>query len=258
MRINSASILFFSFAVATALTISPSALAQAKKAQVSEPKSSDKVDISDIEQKYWAPKDVDFSVVQNRTYSKEKRYSLSAQYGLLVNDPYSDGKAMGIAANYFLSERYGVELSYISIDSEDNDATDGLSQLAAGARPNHGKVKQFYGIGFNWVPFYAKMSFLGKKIIYFDMAFTPVIGMMGYDQQLEGGNKSASAFSYGIDVTQYFFFTNHFAIRADLKNRWFSEEVLKYRTQGGVTEGDKIKDTITNTLLFQIGATYFF
>ena len=38
---------------------------------------TDKVDISDLEQKYWAPKDTDFSVVQNRTYTKEKRFTFS-------------------------------------------------------------------------------------------------------------------------------------------------------------------------------------
>src|SRR5665213_1189165 len=51
--------------------------------------ADEKVDISDLENKYWAPKDTDFSVVQNRTYSKEHRWFFSAQYGIPVSDSYS-------------------------------------------------------------------------------------------------------------------------------------------------------------------------
>src|SRR5687768_17351365 len=36
---------------------------------------SEKLDIQGLEEKYWAPKDTDFSVVQNRTYTKAKRFS---------------------------------------------------------------------------------------------------------------------------------------------------------------------------------------
>src|SRR4051794_14929352 len=50
-----------------------------------------KVDISDLENKYWAPKDTDFSVVQNRTYSKDHKFIASLQYGIPINDSHSDG-----------------------------------------------------------------------------------------------------------------------------------------------------------------------
>src|ERR1700731_3336923 len=67
----------------------PAAKAEVKPAAGQKP--DDKVDISDLENKYWAPKDTDFSVVQNRTYTKAHRFALSALIGPIVNDPYSTG-----------------------------------------------------------------------------------------------------------------------------------------------------------------------
>ena len=78
----------------------------------------------------------------------------------------------------------------------------------SGGSPNYGIMQNYIGAGFNWVPFYSKMSFLGKKILYFDMAITPTIGMTGYDQQLITGSQSQNAFTYEFDITQYYFFTS--------------------------------------------------
>ncbi len=77
------------FIIAIALiAMSSPAFAQGKKAkseaapapapiETKAVKADDKVDISDLESKYWAPKDTDFSVVQNRTYSKDNRFMIA-------------------------------------------------------------------------------------------------------------------------------------------------------------------------------------
>mgnify|MGYP001189047234 FL=1 len=219
--------------------------------------ADDKVDISDLENKYWAPKDTDFSVVQNRTYSKTHAFFLTPQWGRPINDAYSEGNYVGGTANYFWSERYGVQATYLSADLENNDSTNDLANFGGGVQPDHGKITGYYGVGFNIVPFYAKMSFWGKRIIYFDMAFTPTVGMTQYDQVMEGGNSGKSAFTYGLDVTQYFFFTKWFAIRADLKNQFHTQEVVKYRNSMGMLKGDKVSDKSMHDTLFLIGATFY-
>lgn len=244
------------------LGISISAQAQPKKAAPAEAKpavvnGNDKVDISDLENKYWAPKDTDFTVVQNRTYSKTKKISLTPQWGRLINDPYSDGNLYGLTANYFWSERMGVQFNWYRANLHNNQNVADLATLASttGAAPNHGKTSSYYGVGYTVVPFYAKMSFWTKKIIYFDMAFTPHIGLTEYEQQVESGNKSKSAFTYGIDITQYFFFSRWLAIRADLRNQWRSEEILKYR---GAGMGDKVKDKVQQDTMFFVGPMFYF
>ena len=252
-----------------ALVISTSANAQSKKgkatpaatkaaaAPASQPAADEKVDISDLENKYWAPKDPDFSVVQNRTYSKVKSLFLTPQMGTLVNDPWSEGNVYGVTANYFWSERYGIQATYLSADLQNKKATDDLAVYGSGVQPDHGKLAGYYGVGFNLVPFYAKMSFWGKHILYFDMAFTPTVGMTQYDQIIEGGNKSKSAFTYGFDVTQYFFFAKWFAVRLDLKNQWHSEEVVKFRNSTGMLKGQNVEDKNIQDTLFLLGASFY-
>jgi hypothetical protein len=165
------------------------AVAPAASSPTAPAAKNDKVDISDLENKYWAPKDTDFSVVQNRTYTKDGRIFLTGHYGQMVNDQYSEGTLTGGSLNYFFSERYGIQATYLAGDLKNSQGTNDLiNGFGSGVTPNHGKLSSYYGVGFSWVPFYAKMSFLGKKIIYFDMAITPTLGMTQYDQQIEGGN----------------------------------------------------------------------
>jgi len=222
----------------------------------SAPANPDKVDISDIENKYWAPKDTDFSVVQNRTYTKEKRYSLSAQVGPLTNDQYAEGVALAFTGNYFLSERYGVQLSFIGGDFSNREVVDNF--ISQGGRPNYGQINNTMAAGFSWVPFYAKMSVLGQKIIYFDMAFTPTLGATNYTQFVSTGNKEDTAPTLGLDITQYFFFSKNFAVRFDYRNIWFAEKVLQFQADIGYPTGSKRKDKITNVNFLLLGATFFF
>ena len=213
---------------------------------------SKKVDVSDLEQKYWAAKDTEFSVVQNRTYSKEKRFALSAGYGVLINDQYSKGSVYALHLNYYLTERMGVELQYNSMDSVDTKMTEEFVGRY-GTAPGHNKPKRFMGAAFNWVPFYGKMSLLEKKILYFDMAISPVLGMMELERVYYGRSRdSVSTFTYGIDVSQHFFIDQHWGIRADLKTRFYNEDHYRAASPYGL-EGSR---SITQQILM-IGLTYY-
>ncbi|MCB0389850.1 MAG: outer membrane beta-barrel domain-containing protein [Bdellovibrionales bacterium] len=215
-----------------------------------------KVDISDIEKKYWAPKDTDFSVVQSRAYTKANRFSLSLQAGPVVSDVYNSGFNYSLTANYFTSERHGFGATYIHSNLGDTKVIEEFRYQVgggkAGAVPDWGRMTSYYGINYIWVPVYAKMSLLGQKIIYFDMAFSPNIGMINYDKMSDVGNKTDSAFTYGLDVTQYFFLNKHWAIRADLKNFWFKENVIYSK------DATPRNTRTNNTTIFSLGVTYHF
>ncbi|MCB9025112.1 MAG: outer membrane beta-barrel domain-containing protein [Bdellovibrionaceae bacterium] len=189
-----------------------------------------KVDITDIEKKYWAPKDTDFSVVQSRAYTKANRFSLSIQTGPLINDTFNTGLNYGITTNYFVSERNGFGITYISSKLGDTKVVEDfrfdVGGGAAGAVPDWGRMTSYYGINYIWVPIYAKMSLLGSKILYFDMALSPHIGITNYEKISNVGNQADSSFTYGLDVSQYFFLNKNWAIRADLKNHWYKENII--------------------------------
>ncbi len=226
--------------------------------KMGEARDQDRVDISDIEKKYWSPKDTDFSVVQNRTYTKENKLFVSFGFGPIINDSYSEGYNHALTLNYFGSERFGVQVDYIKSDLKDNKLTKNLASFAGGAVPDFGRMSSYYGLGFNFVPFYAKMSLLGSRIIYFDMAVTPTVGLTEYEQVTSDGHRRKTSPTLGIDVTQYFFLARYFAIRLDLKNNWYREEIARWRTREGIPTGGKVRDEWNHTTLFLLGVSFFF
>ncbi len=211
---------------------------------------SDKVDVTDLEKKYWASKDTDFSVVQNRLYTKANRFALSLQYGTLINDPWSEGPSFSGSLGYYFSERFGIEGHYQQTNSVDNKALVNLKSQSGTA--NHGKIMSYQGLSANWVPFYAKMSVLNNTIIYFDMAFSPGIGVTGYEQQQLGGNRLKSAPTVSLDITQSFFFSKYAAFRVDYKNRWFQEEVISFNS------GASVNTETAQTSMLLFGFTFYY
>ncbi len=225
----------------------------ATPAPVSTPANSDKLDVSDLEKKYWSAKDTDFSVVQNRAYTKAKRFAFAATYGPVVNDAYSDGFSYNLSVQYFINERSGIELQYLRNITKDNNAVNVFNN-DYGTRPDFDRTIGYMGVNYNWIPIYAKMSLMNTKILYFDMAFSPGFGVTQYEQQRNNApsvGKSAPTFS--LNVTQHFFLTNNFAIRGEFQNRWFNADVISYKTPYNSLRTEFSHDT---NLVF--GIDYFF
>ena len=75
-------------------------------------RGSDKLDIKKLEQKYWAAKDDDFSVVQNRRYTKADRFYFNLGGGIPFNDPFATGTIFSGTFGYYFNERWGVDATY--------------------------------------------------------------------------------------------------------------------------------------------------
>ena len=210
----------------------------------------EKLDVTDLENKYWSAKDTDFSVVQNRLFTKAGRFSGSLEYGTFLNDSWTNDPTYELDLSYYFSERYGVTVTYDSVDSQSNQATQHLESQSG--EPDHNQVKNFYGASFNWVPFYAKMSLLNSSIIYFDMAISPGLGMTSYDQRIQSGDSMKMAPTLTLDITQHFFLSKHFAIRVDLKNRWYQNQIDSFKT------GSQTSNDVSLTNILMLGFTYFY
>jgi outer membrane beta-barrel protein len=221
-------------------------------------KASDKVDISDLEQKYWAPKDVEFSVVQNRLYSKAKRFAVTPHIGPLVTDSFSSGMVYGLTTGYYFSERHGVEVTYDYYKLENSTVLQGYINQNA-VQPDFNRQKDFFGLSYNWVPLYAKASLLDKEIIYYDLSISPGIGYQRYTQQVEGDDGEVKGSpTLTLDIGQHFFLSRNLALRFDVRNRFYNDQVVKYRTQGGKTKGEPIKEKGNHSVTVQFGLTYYF
>lgn len=218
---------------------------------------SDKLDIKKLEQKYWSAKDDDFSVVQNRAFTKEKRYFVDLSYGIPINDPYSTGSISGVTGGYYFSERWGLEFSWQDANLKGNDAFEQFVK-EHGTVPNHNILQETYTLSAVYIPFYAKMSFLDKRIIYFDMGFGVGVGSTKYDMVKDKGSSSDQQPHYSFDVLQHFFFTNNFALRVNLKNKWTNEERSRYRLKSGESESNRSLGTSTvNDTSLMLGVTFW-
>lgn len=234
-----------------------------EKAEGSEEAAPQKVDMKNIENKYWQPSDQSYTVVQSRTYAKEKKIGVSLMPGLLMLDDWSTGFSLDAAVSYYFSERWGVELQGTFYSLDDNDFVDEIA--SKGGQPDHGKATNFMGVFARWVPFYSKMSFMGTKVVYFDMSLGLGAGLLSYEQQLTDGTtsgrdtKSASSPSVAFDVSQTYFINPKLALRVDYKMKFYNEEVLAYNTKpGGINKGDKLRDDFSNVTTLNLGLTYLF
>lgn len=211
---------------------------------------SDRLDIKKLEDQYWAAKDDDYTVVQNRTYSKGKRIYLNLNYGTIINDPFSTGRTTGASLGYFFNERHGLEAEYLTASLKDNDTTSFFFNRF-GAVPDHNKFKNHYMINYSYMPFYAKMSFLEKKILYFDMGVSLGLGNMTYEQQGRLGTVNKSSFVYSAAVTQQLFLSKHFAVRLDFKNTYSKQNRVNWNN------GEKINGKNNNDTFLTFGVTIF-
>ena len=168
-------------------------------------KGSDKVDLKKLEDKYWAAKDDEYGVIQNRTFAKSGKFYLSLVYGPLINDPYAKARASGGMLGYYLSEDFGVELDYLNYNASQSETVTAYANLPGNATPNYNLIKSSKAISLSYTPFYAKMAFMNKAILYFDMGFTFGVGQTDYEiQKVDkdgGGTKTGVAAMSAVSVS---------------------------------------------------------
>lgn len=220
-------------------------------AQAAKDKESDRVDLKKLEDKYWAAKDDDFSVVQNRAYPKAGRFYGSLLYGMAINDGFENGRHTNLALGWYLNERWGFEFNYNKAAMSYNGTTS-LFFDTYGAVPDHNRLeggKTLYAI---FVPFYAKMSFMDKKIVYFDIAVAGGLGLTDYSIIKENGNETKSAPHIALNITQHLFLNERFALRLDFTNKFTTETQARFR----VPNQDLGSKSFTDTSLV-FGVTIF-
>lgn len=234
---------------------------QAQTKDANSNRGSDKVDLKKLEEKYWAAKDDEYGVIQNRTFTKAKKIYLSTVYGPLINDPYVSSRAIGAMLGYYFSENFGVEANYFSYSSKRNETVEYLKSQSSALNPNYNMIQNVTTLSGTYTPFYAKMAFMNKAILYFDMGFTLGLGVTSYKQVQSPGvgqsdtftNKSSPHVEFGF--MQQMFINKNVAFRIDLKNSYYTQKVVPYQINSNTTTGEENRSTNDTTLT--IGATFF-
>ena len=255
-KIAAAVVISLSFALTAQAQTKKRRVRKKVKSTVSEP---EKVNVENLEKRYWAPKDKKFKVVQNRSYTKTNKFFLSVMPGLMLNEEYSKGFATDVSLGYFFNDRWGFELEYQSMNLDDNELVEQIRIIGSGsgAFANHGKTTGYYGATAKWMPFYAKMSFLGNKIVYFDLSLGLSVGNMTYEQQNRSNTNEAekSSIAYGIEISQSFYMSRRLLLRVDYKHRFYSQEIVE---GGTLNTGAFITDRAEDSISLNAGLTYIF
>lgn len=229
--------------------------------------NAETIDLQNLEDKYWSAKDDNYGVIQNRTFSKEKKFYGSLFYGPLINDPFAKARASGFSGGYFFTEDLGIEISQLSYNSTQNGVVSAYESQFGGAKPDYNLLKATHSLSLIYSPFYAKMSLMNKSIMYFDLGFYVGVGQSLYEIQKvskdNAGNKSTaneqmSATHYEIGIMQQLFVSKHWAVRLDIKNTFYSQETQRYEISIGAAESSRpksSKDVNDTTVL--LGLTFF-
>lgn len=223
---------------------------------------SDKLDVQALEQKYWTAKDDDFSVVQNRAFSKKGKFFGTAHAGLAINDPYYSGSYLGLTGGYFFNESWGVEVNYLNSSFDKSRSFKDILSLGGGPKAN--ELKSKLSINAVWTPIYAKMSVFDRKIIHFDMGLILGVHQIGYENpystaaftnasQIVEASKKESSIGYTIGIMQQFYFRENMAVRVDFTNSFTTENQVSFGSTTGAKSGSK---SINDTMLL-IGLTIF-
>ncbi|MFP5518835.1 MAG: outer membrane beta-barrel domain-containing protein [Bdellovibrionia bacterium] len=210
----------------------------------------DKMDIQNLEKKYWAAKDDDFAVVQNRRFEKANRFFLNVSTGPLINDPFATGYITSFQGGYFLNERWGFDVALSTGDLKNNNTVDEFINQN-GFAPKYAIFQSSTIASVNYVPLYAKMSFLDKSIIYFDMGVSAGLGTLDYEIQTAVKKEKKSTFVYSFGIHQQIFFTEKFAVKLEVLNKFSDQKQKKF--SDGSDQGTKNINDTTITL----GLTYW-
>ncbi len=253
------------------LALATPVIAQDKKpAEPTATKGSDKMDLKKLEDKYWSSKDDDYNVIQNRTFSKTGKFYGSLVYGPLMNDPFAKARTFGGMIGYYLNEDFGLEFSYLTYNSAKNDTVVQYENTIgpAAVSPNFNLIKANKTVALTYTPFYAKMAFMNKAILYFDMGFTLGAGMTDYEQQRvtkdnstlvkTSSNKMVSSPHFELGVMQQLFLNQHFAFRVDIKNTFYTQKVTQYEILSTASESSRTETSKSaNDTTITVGLTVF-
>lgn len=216
--------------------------------------SQEKIDLKSLEEQYWSLKDHDFKVVQNRSFSKSNRFYFGFGFGKPINDPYASGNINEISAGYFFNEFYGFEINKEVSNFSNNISTSKFLE-DHGTIPNHNKYKGSANLNFLYVPIYAKMSLLDKKVIHFDMSLNIGIGLLEYEIQKNTLNEVQMIQSWNFDISQQYYFHENLALKIDFKNKFSRQNRFRYKINSNESENARMlePDNINDTsILFSI------
>ena len=173
-----------------------------------------------LKKEYWQQNqstDDVYKVVQNRAFLKKNKMEFGAILGIVSSDPFVSDNNVGGALGYYISEDLQLNLTGWYDISGPSGALNNL--IAAGTTTNSNTPKWYGGFGVEYSPIYGKVSFLGSKILHYDLHVSIGGGLRGTD---------AGNFITGmIGIGQIFFISKVLGLRFDYRMSFYSEAIYE-------------------------------
>ncbi|MCB0349877.1 MAG: outer membrane beta-barrel domain-containing protein [Bdellovibrionales bacterium] len=188
----------------------------------------------------------DIAVLQRRFLPKTGRVELSGSLALSTNNQYFNNYGVNLRGAYYFQEKYGIEGVYQYLANSERPITSGLTENQSISTRSLVEPESFMGVTFKWTPLYGKMAWFQKRIIPFDIYFTPGVGV---SNTASGG--SASTMTLGMG--QLFALNKSYGVRWDFNWNYYQTEVDVTTTGGGTVKESRNQ----SDLFLGIGFSYF-
>lgn len=234
--------------LSTLLLIDNFSYAQSKNAaSSSDGMKAEHVDVQKVKERYWTKgEESELRVVQNRTYSKDRKIGLGFFYAFISSDPFLSIKGAGATIGYHFHEFLGFNIigwkNFVSPSSALNTLR---SQLGVTANNNH--PDYFLGGEVSFSPVYGKLSVLGQSIVYYDLHLLAGGGVM----KTESGTYPAPL----VGIGQQIYLSKNITLSMDYRLLYYKETLVQKAdpSKMGTTAGKR--DNYSNCVY--VGLTFF-
>lgn len=210
------------------------------------PARAETVDVEGIKEKYWARGDEsELGVVQNRLYTKERKFQLGAFGGILNSDPFLSVRSIGASFGFHFSEYLAVQLQGWKSFASPSSALKTF-ESTRGATTNTNNPKGYFGAEGALSLVYGKLSLFGQRILYYDLH---LLGGLGASV-----TETGTYLTPHLGLGQQIYLSRSLALRLDYRLMAYGEDIKEkvIPTKIGQVVGHRTNWTNAVTL----GVTY--
>jgi outer membrane beta-barrel protein len=187
--------------------------------------AAEEMNVEKLANDYWKQvNSVEVGVVQNRIFTKSKKFEWSISSGFLSNNPFLETYPIGVSLGFHFNEIFSIHGYYKKAFASYSAAYSGLQssvreQLGASKEiiPDTNRVNFFTGGELRVSFMYGKISLLGKAIQYFD-----AFGNIGFASVK---NQTDTEIAFTIGLGQQFHILKFLSLILDYKLLWHKENV---------------------------------
>ena len=189
-------------------------------ASASEPaETSNELNVEKIKEKYWAQgEESELGVVQNRLYSKERKFEFGAFAGIIGSDPFLNMSCWGGLIGYHFSEYFALNFTGWKHMVSKSSALQ-FFEDRVGATTNINPPYYYLGGEITANILYGKLSLVGKSIIYYDMHLMAGMGATA--------TESGTYFTPGAGVGQQVYLNQTISLRLDYRLQYYRETIVQ-------------------------------